>query len=97
MYPFKPGSYAPRNGWYVAAFGEEVGFSEAPEFCAKPFYSHHIKGRYQLLNDNLLDLTHLGYLHSTRIGTSGDAATPAVLGRRALQAMMDREQAGVPA
>ena len=55
---------------------EEIGFSEAPEFYAKPFYSHHIKGRYQLLNDNLLDLTHLGYLHSTSIGTSDDASTP---------------------
>jgi len=38
----------------------------------------HVKGRYQLLNDNLLDLTHLGYLHGTSIGTQDDAATPEV-------------------
>ena len=25
MYPFKPGSYAPKNGWYVAAFCNEIG------------------------------------------------------------------------
>lgn len=43
---------------------------------AKPFYYHHVDGRYQLLNDNLLDLTHLGYLHASSIGTPDDAATP---------------------
>ena len=36
----------------------------------------HVNGRYQLLNDNLLDLTHLGYLHDSSIGTADDAATP---------------------
>ena len=25
MYPFTPGSFAPRNGWYVAAFCNEIG------------------------------------------------------------------------
>ena len=25
MYPFSEGSYAPRNGWYVAAFTNEIG------------------------------------------------------------------------
>ena len=43
---------------------------------AKPFYAHYVEGRYQLLNDNLLDLTHLGYLHASSIGTPDDAATP---------------------
>jgi vanillate O-demethylase monooxygenase subunit len=55
---------------------EEIGYSSAPEFHAKPFYYHHVNGRYQLLNDNLLDLTHLGYLHGNSIGTPDDAATP---------------------
>lgn len=54
---------------------EEVGL-EIAGLYAKPFYAHHVDGRYQLLNDNLLDLTHLGYLHSSSIGTSDDAATP---------------------
>lgn len=25
LYPFKGGDFAPRNGWYVAAFGEDIG------------------------------------------------------------------------
>jgi phenylpropionate dioxygenase-like ring-hydroxylating dioxygenase large terminal subunit len=32
--------------------------------------------RYQLLNDNLLDLTHLGYLHRKTIGTALHASVP---------------------
>ncbi len=55
---------------------EEIGFSRSADFHAKPFYHHHVNGRYQLLNDNLLDLTHLGYLHGGSIGTADDAATP---------------------
>lgn len=54
---------------------EEIGFADE-DFYAKPFYNHEVEGRYQLLNDNLLDLTHLGYLHGTSIGTPDDAATP---------------------
>lgn len=54
---------------------DEIGFGGS-DFHAKPFYYHHVEGRYQLLNDNLLDLTHLGYLHCTSIGTPDDAATP---------------------
>jgi phenylpropionate dioxygenase-like ring-hydroxylating dioxygenase large terminal subunit len=55
---------------------EEIGFDTDAGFHARPFYSLHVKGRYQLLNDNLLDLSHLGYLHSSSIGTADDAATP---------------------
>lgn len=54
---------------------EEIGYGQKG-FEARPFYYHHVEGRYQLLNDNLLDLTHLGYLHGTSIGTPDDAATP---------------------
>jgi phenylpropionate dioxygenase-like ring-hydroxylating dioxygenase large terminal subunit len=57
---------------------EEIGLSRGPDFHARPFYYHHVPGRYQLLNDNLLDLTHLGYLHASTIGTDDDAATPEV-------------------
>lgn len=56
---------------------DEIGFG-GDGFYSKPFYYHHVDGRYQLLNDNLLDLTHLGYLHGTSIGTPDDAATPEV-------------------
>ncbi|MGX7896009.1 Rieske 2Fe-2S domain-containing protein [Tsuneonella sp. HG222] len=54
---------------------EEIGYN-IPGMYSKPFYSHYVEGRYQLLNDNLLDLTHLGYLHGSSIGTADDAATP---------------------
>lgn len=54
---------------------EEIGF-ELPDMIPQAFYSMHVNGRYQLLNDNLLDLTHLGYLHDSSIGTADDAATP---------------------
>ncbi|MEO0031804.1 MAG: hypothetical protein RIS94_1562, partial [Pseudomonadota bacterium] len=42
----------------------------------------HVKANYQLLIDNLLDLTHLGYLHGTSIGTTENASTPEELTRR---------------
>lgn len=34
-----------------------------------------VNARYQLLNDNLLDLTHIAYLHGTNIGTPEHAST----------------------
>lgn len=54
---------------------EASGWSN-PEFRFEPFYSVEVQGRYQLLNDNLLDLTHLAYLHGTSIGTPENASTP---------------------
>jgi phenylpropionate dioxygenase-like ring-hydroxylating dioxygenase large terminal subunit len=54
---------------------EEIGYG-LEGFEARPFYYHDVDGRYQLLNDNLLDLSHLAYLHGTSIGTAEDAATP---------------------
>ncbi|MCW2411548.1 MULTISPECIES: aromatic ring-hydroxylating dioxygenase subunit alpha [unclassified Sphingobium] len=56
---------------------DEIGFN-IEGLIPQAFYSMPVDGRYQLLNDNLLDLTHLGYLHSSSIGTPDDAATPEV-------------------
>lgn len=53
----------------------DIGF-DLEGYVAEPCFSLQVEGRYQLLNDNLLDLTHLGYLHATSIGTEDDAATP---------------------
>jgi vanillate O-demethylase monooxygenase subunit len=39
-------------------------------------FSFEVQGRYQLLNDNLLDLTHLAFLHGTSIGTLENARAP---------------------
>ncbi|WP_375392985.1 Rieske 2Fe-2S domain-containing protein [uncultured Sphingomonas sp.] len=60
---------------------EEIGYS-APGMVAAPFYTHEVACRYQLLNDNLLDLTHLAFLHGTSIGTLADATTPQETAKR---------------
>jgi len=56
---------------------DEIGYT-VPGLIPAAFYTMQVKGRYQLLNDNLLDLSHLGYLHASSIGTPDDAATPEV-------------------
>jgi len=43
---------------------------------------HEVPCRYQLLNDNLFDLSHLAFLHGTSIGTLENASTPEELERR---------------
>ncbi|NOW45153.1 vanillate O-demethylase monooxygenase subunit [Novosphingobium sp. SG751A] len=53
----------------------DIGYS-LPGYHARALFYHRVEGRYQLLNDNLLDLSHLGYLHHSSIGTPDDAATP---------------------
>jgi phenylpropionate dioxygenase-like ring-hydroxylating dioxygenase large terminal subunit len=45
-------------------------------YIYKPFSTLHVEGRYQLLNDNLLDLTHLGFLHASSIGSEENASAP---------------------
>ena len=60
---------------------EEIGYTEA-DMLAKPFYTHEVRCRYQLLNDNLLDLSHLAFLHGTSIGTRENASTPEELSKR---------------
>lgn len=54
---------------------EEIGYG-LDGFVYKPFKTMLVKGRYQLLNDNLLDLSHLGFLHATSIGTEDNASAP---------------------
>ncbi len=51
----------------------DIGFG-MDGFVYHPVRSMHVQGRYQLLNDNLLDLTHLGFLHSSSIGTDENAS-----------------------
>ncbi len=90
-----PGSYrikkypiAERGEWVFIWPGDPQDADEAllpdldasgygdPSFRFKPFYALEVEGRYQLLNDNLLDLTHLAYLHGTSIGVDDNASTP---------------------
>lgn len=49
---------------------------DRPGFTPMPFYFHELKARYQLLNDNLLDLSHLAFLHATTIGVGANATVP---------------------
>ncbi|BBC71137.1 iron-sulfur protein [Altererythrobacter sp. B11] len=56
---------------------EEIRLNEEG-FVYRPFYFHEIKARYQLLNDNLLDLTHLAFLHASTIGQRENSTTPDV-------------------
>lgn len=52
----------------LAAIGHSV-----EGFAVEPFYEHELKARYQLLNDNLMDLSHLAFLHSSSIGVMANA------------------------
>lgn len=45
-------------------------------------FFHEVPCRYQLLNDNLFDLSHLAFLHGTSIGTLENASTPEELEKR---------------
>jgi vanillate O-demethylase monooxygenase subunit len=60
---------------------EEIGLT-MPGMVARPFYVQEVQGRYQLLNDNLLDLSHLAFLHASSIGTAENASAPEVLAKR---------------
>ena len=59
----------------------EIGCAEEG-MVTQPFYTHEVHSRYQLLNDNLLDLSHLAFLHGTSIGTRENASTPEELTKR---------------
>ena len=53
-----------------------------PDWRAKPSYLH-IRCGHQLLIDNLLDLSHLPFVHPTTLGEMGVAETPATTERTA--------------
>ncbi|MBO9723573.1 MAG: Rieske 2Fe-2S domain-containing protein [Novosphingobium sp.] len=59
----------------------EIG-AEGEGIHLKPMYVEHVNGRYQLLNDNLLDLSHIAVLHGTSIGTMDNASVPEEYERR---------------
>ena len=63
----------------------EIGLAEGAEsegLTGHTMFFHHVECRYQLLNDNLFDLSHLAFLHGTSIGTLENASTPEVLEKR---------------
>jgi len=63
----------------------EIGLAEGTDsegLTGHTLFFHHVECRYQLLNDNLFDLSHLAFLHGTSIGTLENASTPEVLEKR---------------
>jgi phenylpropionate dioxygenase-like ring-hydroxylating dioxygenase large terminal subunit len=59
----------------------EIGLAD-DHMISRPFYAQEVAGRYQLLNDNLLDLSHLAFLHGTSIGTVENASVPEEIVKR---------------
>ena len=49
---------------------------DSPEWRMKPAYIHY-QAHYQLIVDNLLDFSHLSYVHPTTLGTPANADTQA--------------------
>jgi vanillate O-demethylase monooxygenase subunit len=47
-----------------------------PDYAAVGDVYYHVPGRYLLMHDNLLDLSHLGYLHQSTIASDGIAQAP---------------------
>jgi vanillate O-demethylase monooxygenase subunit len=74
---------------------EEIRMNE-PGFHYAPFYFHEIDARYQILNDNLLDLSHLAFLHASTIGQAGNATTPEVREESPRRLTSRREMKSVP-
>ena len=70
---------AERHGWIWIWMGETEKADEAqiPDFSklTDPAYAatgktNHVKASYRLLTDNLLDLSHVGFVHTTTIGNA---------------------------
>lgn len=55
---------------------------EDPGIIGRGLFVDEVEARYQLLNDNLLDLSHVAFLHSSTIGTTDDAKAEEVLETR---------------
>jgi Vanillate O-demethylase oxygenase C-terminal domain len=97
----KPGTQpAPRNAWYVVAFGDEVtekpmsrrilgqrlvlyrGDDGIPVALADYYkvqrFMMPIGGNFQLLHENLLDVTHISFLHEGLFDSGAIAAAPPI-------------------
>lgn len=54
---------------------DTIGLSD-PAFQSESDVYYPVPGRYMLMHDNLLDLTHLGFLHQSTIGSDGLGTAP---------------------
>jgi vanillate O-demethylase monooxygenase subunit len=57
---------------------------------------HYVRGRYMLLHDNLLDLSHLEYLHASGIGSEGGSTVPETRSEGPGWVSSERYQASTP-
>ena len=55
----------------------DLGIND-PEMTFREGFYIDVEGRYQLLNDNLMDLSHLAFLHASSIGTIDNAVAEEV-------------------
>lgn len=60
----------------------ETGLDGSEGLITTPLIFREVACRYQLLNDNLFDLSHLGFLHGNSIGTRENSSTPEELDKR---------------
>jgi phenylpropionate dioxygenase-like ring-hydroxylating dioxygenase large terminal subunit len=51
---------------------DDMGLTD-PEFAAVEVYHEEIEARHQLLHDNLLDLSHVAFLHGSTLGGGSEA------------------------
>jgi vanillate O-demethylase monooxygenase subunit len=63
------------NALDAAPFPELPGIADSENWVIDVRLYAHVKARAQLMNDNLLDLTHVSFLHSDSIGSPDVAAT----------------------
>jgi phenylpropionate dioxygenase-like ring-hydroxylating dioxygenase large terminal subunit len=69
--------------WMGEPARADVGLIPNWWWCGHPEWTFvrpdplYIRGNYQLVNDNVLDVTHLAYVHATSIGTSAITDFPA--------------------
>lgn len=62
-----------------------------------PFRDHlHVKANYQLLVDNLIDLSHESYVHTSSIGNDSVAETPIEVRREGNEVFVDRVMQDIP-
>jgi phenylpropionate dioxygenase-like ring-hydroxylating dioxygenase large terminal subunit len=62
-----------------------------------PFRDHlHVKANYQLLVDNLIDLSHESYVHTSSIGNDSVAETPIDVRREGNEVFVDRIMQDIP-
>jgi phenylpropionate dioxygenase-like ring-hydroxylating dioxygenase large terminal subunit len=70
-----------------------VGRMDHPEWIPAHGY-HHLKADYRLLNDNLLDLSHVAFVHARTIGNAAVANSPITVSQNGKVVRVHRDVIG---